>query len=141
MTSDNGHCASLFIRGLVIEAEIGAWPQERGRRQPIRLDLDLTVADRGDASDDLAQVVCYAAVADRVRTVVARGHINLVERLAHEIAGDLLLDTRILAVRIRIEKPQAIANADAAGIVVRRSRSRAPAAASRRTGFPIDAQP
>ncbi len=117
-----GCCARLFVQGLAIDAEVGVWAHEKGTRQPIRLDIDLTVSDRGDAGDDLARVVCYASVADQVRTVVARGHFNLVERLAHEIAKELLSDSRILAARIRIEKPGAIADADAAGIEIRRTR-------------------
>ncbi|HYH22920.1 MAG TPA: dihydroneopterin aldolase [Azospirillum sp.] len=120
--SGAGRYARLFIQGLAIDAEIGAWTHEKGKRQPIRLDIELTVLDQGDAGDDLTHVVCYSTVADQVRAVVARGHFNLVERLAHEIAGELLADCRILAVRIRIEKPCAIADSDAAGIEIRRER-------------------
>jgi len=50
------------------------------------------------------------------------GHVNLVETLAERIAGDCLADARVAAVRVRIEKPDVIANAQAVGVEIVRTR-------------------
>lgn len=110
--------AHLFVRGLTIEAEIGVWAHEKGRRQIIHLDIDLAVDDPRSAGDDHSKVVCYEWASNQAREVVASGHFNLVERLAEEIADRLLEERRVRAVRIRVEKPGAIRGADAAGIEI-----------------------
>lgn len=110
--------AHLFVRGLMVEAEIGVWAHEKGRRQIIRLDIDLAVDDPRSAGDDHGKVVCYEWASNEARAVVATGHFNLVERVAEEIADRLLSDGRVHAVRIRVEKPGAIRGAEAAGIEI-----------------------
>ncbi|MCF4164291.1 dihydroneopterin aldolase [Zavarzinia compransoris] len=118
--------AHLFVRGLTVEAEIGVWSHEKGRRQIIRLDMDLAVDDTRSAGDDHGKVVCYEWASNEARDVIASGHFNLVERLAEEIAARLLCDPRVHAVRIRVEKPGAIRGADGAGIEIVRLATRSP---------------
>lgn len=118
--------AHLFVRGLVVEAEIGVWAHEKGRRQIVRIDLDLAVDDPRAAGDDHRKVVCYEWASNEVRDIVATGHFNLVERLAECLAERLLSDARVHAVRIRVEKPGAIRGADAAGIEIVRLRTPSP---------------
>lgn len=113
----------LFVKGLTVEAEIGVWAHEKGRRQLLRLDLDLAVEEPPKGVDDHARVVCYEVVVNQVRDLIASGHFNLVERLADCLAERLLADRRIHAVRIRIEKPGAIRGAEAAGIEIVRLRT------------------
>jgi len=110
--------AHLFVRGLTFEAEIGVWAHEKGRRQIIRLDLDMAVDDPRSAGDDHSKVVCYEWASNEARAVVASGHFNLVERLAEEIADRILCNPQVHAVRIRVEKPGAIRGAEAAGIEI-----------------------
>ena len=122
----NRGLAHLFVRGLTVEAEIGVWSHEKGRRQIIRLDMDLAVDDPRSAGDDHGKVVCYGWASNEARAVIATGHFNLVERLAEEIADRILCDQRVHAVRIRIEKPGAIRGAEAAGIEIVRLSAAAP---------------
>lgn len=108
----------LFVKGLMVEAEIGVWAHEKGRRQLLRLDLDLAVDEPARGVDEHGKVVCYEAVVNDTRELIASGHFNLVERLADCLAERLLADRRVHAVRIRIEKPGAIRGAEAAGIEI-----------------------
>jgi dihydroneopterin aldolase len=70
--------------------------------------------------DDLARVVDYEAIVNRVRAVVAAGHVNLVETLAERIAETCLADPRIVAARVRVEKLDVFADAASAGVEIER---------------------
>ena len=113
----------VFVRGLAIRARIGVHDHERRDGQLVRIDIELDVADGQDHGDRLERVVCYQVIVDGVRAIVARGHINLVETLAGNIADMALADPRVLAVRVRVEKPDAIADADGAGVAIERRRT------------------
>lgn len=119
----------VFIRDLAIDAEIGVHRHEKGRRQPVRINLDLTVSEGGvPLGDRLDRVVDYERVASGVRALIAEGHVKLVETLAERIAALCLRDTRVLAVRVRIEKLQAIADAASVGVEIERMAERGPEA-------------
>jgi len=118
----------VFVRDLLLEAAIGVHAHEQGRRQRVRINVDLGVED--DAArplprpavsrDDLARVVDYEAVADAVRRIVAAGHVALVETLAERIASSCLRDRRVRLARVRVEKLDAIDGAASVGIEIER---------------------
>jgi dihydroneopterin aldolase len=120
----------MFIRDMVLNASIGVLRHEERAAQRIRVNVDLAVADDGALAasraavgrDELARVVDYGAVADRVRTIVAAGHVRLVETLAERIAEACLEDVRVEQARIRIEKLDVFADAASAGIEIERRR-------------------
>lgn len=113
----------VFIRDLALDAQIGVHGHEQGRTQPILINVDLAVAEEGERTGDrLEDVVCYAALAGKIRAIVARGHVKLVETLAEHVAQACLEDRRVLSARIRIEKPEALNDAASAGIEIERTR-------------------
>lgn len=115
----------VFIRDLMVEADIGVHRHENGQKQPVRINIDLTVDERGAAvADRLANVVDYETVVKRVRAIIDRGHVNLVETLAELIAQDCLRDERVLVARIRIEKLRAIPEAVSVGVEIERARAK-----------------
>jgi dihydroneopterin aldolase len=78
----------VFIRDMVLPCSIGVHRQEHLETQRIRINLDLADREGADPIDDkLANVDCYETVANGNRAIVARGHVNLVETLAEEIAA------------------------------------------------------
>lgn len=116
----------IFVKGLVLDAEIGAYEHERGRTQPVRIDFEAEVLEPSDpAGDRLEDVVCYNKLAQGVKSIIAEGHIKLIETLAERIADLVMSHPMTHSVRVRIEKPHAIAEAQAAGVEIERSKSRA----------------
>ena len=107
---------SVFVRGLKLQAEIGLYAHERGRRQPLIVDVTLTVAAKPVTG--LADLVSYEAVAAKARAIVERGHIELVESFAEALAAACLEDARVLKAEVRVEKPEAIPGAEAAGVTI-----------------------
>jgi len=68
----------------------------------------------------LSRVVDYEKVAATVRSIVAAGHIRLVETLAERIAEACLTDPRVHLARIRVEKLDIFADAASAGVEIER---------------------
>ena len=71
----------------------------------------------------LSRVVDYEVLADRVRALVAAGHVRLVETLAERIAEACLTDRRVLLARVRVEKLAVFADAASAGVEIERRAS------------------
>jgi dihydroneopterin aldolase len=107
----------IFVVGLKIEAEIGVYRHERGRPQPLVVDVELDVPTAG--AERLAETVNYETIAETARTVAAQGHIKLVEAFAEQLARACLADERVTRARVRVEKPMALApQAAGAGVEV-----------------------
>jgi 7,8-dihydroneopterin aldolase/epimerase/oxygenase len=121
----------VFLRDMLLAAHIGVYAQEHGITQRIRVNVDLGVREEGGAGrsrravgrDDLARVVDYAIIAERVRSIVAAGHVQLVETLAERIAEACLDDDRVELARIRIEKLDVLPDGASAGVEVERRRT------------------
>jgi 7,8-dihydroneopterin aldolase/epimerase/oxygenase len=118
----------VFLRDLVLPASIGIYPHEHITPQRIRVNIDLAVDDDGAQKlsrrsvgrDELSRVVDYEKVANQVRTIVASGHVRLVETLAERIAEACLTDTRIYSIRVRIEKLDVFPDAASVGVEIER---------------------
>ncbi len=110
----------VFMRGLRLEAEVGVHPHERGRSQPLVVDVEVTLSPREVAH--IGDTVNYELLSDYARALAARGHVELVETYAQDLARAVLRETGALAVTVRVEKPQALEGAQGAGVEVRLAR-------------------
>jgi dihydroneopterin aldolase len=107
----------VFVRGLEVEARIGVHAHEKGRRQPLIIDVELDVAT--DRWRSLSQTVDYETIADHARAIAGGRHIQVVESFAQRLATACLGDPRVLKARVRVEKPLALApRAAAAGVEI-----------------------
>ncbi len=107
--------AKIFVRGIVIDAEIGVYDHEHHRSQPLVLEVELELAASG--FERLADTINYENIAIWAREVAAQGHVKLVETFAEQVALACLRDPRVLSARVRVEKPEALAPA-VAGVEV-----------------------
>jgi dihydroneopterin aldolase len=113
----------MFVRDLVLSCLIGVYKHEQRKPQRIRINIDVAVREEGKAKSDLlADVVDYEELTDKVRALVASGHVNLVETLAERIADLCLAEERIEAARVRVEKLDIFPDAAAVGVEIERSR-------------------
>ncbi len=111
----------VFVRDLDTQALIGIYDSEKVKPQRIIINIDLSVTE-GSGDDDISHVVSYEIVVKKVEAIIAEGHINLVETLCEKIAASCLTDRRVVAARVRVEKPDIIANARSVGVEIERSR-------------------
>ena len=112
----------VFIRNLEVHAQIGIYHHERGKVQPVRINVDLAVEDAVKIEDKLEKVVDYGEITQRIRDIVAAGHINLAETLAERIAETCFADSRVRTARVRVEKLHALPGAESAGVEIERER-------------------
>ncbi|MDX3924560.1 MAG: (5-formylfuran-3-yl)methyl phosphate synthase [Shinella sp.] len=94
----------IFVRDFVLPVEIGAYSFERGRTQKVRFDVSADVLRVTRNPEDMRHVVSYDLIMDGIRSIVARGHVELVETLAEQIAALVLESPRVTRVVVRAEK-------------------------------------
>ena len=104
---------TVFVRGLRIEAGIGVYDHEHGRLQPLVIDVSLDLG--AHPVEHLRDTINYETVAQAAREIAAEGHVGLVETFAERLAVACLKDARVRRVTVRIEKPGALAGAEAPG--------------------------
>jgi 7,8-dihydroneopterin aldolase/epimerase/oxygenase len=86
----------------------------------VRLNFDLGVHEDRAFDERLERVVDYSALLERVRAVIAAGHVELVETLAERLADLCLEDSRVRSVRIRVEKLDIVPDAASVGVEIER---------------------
>lgn len=95
----------IVIKDLELDAQIGVTEAERAHPQKllisVELELDLSVAGRTDAESATTD---YAAVANRIRKLVAERPRKLIEAVADEIADAILTNKLARAVTVEVRK-------------------------------------
>ena len=111
----------VFVSNLEVLTIIGVHDAEKRAPQRVVATVDLKVRETGPTrTDRLVVVLDYAEVVRLVERLTRQGHVNLLETLAERIAEGCLADSRVLAVRVRLEKPDVIPNARSVGIEIER---------------------
>ena len=111
----------IFVRDFVIEAEIGAYDFERGRRQRVAFDVEALIRRGGASPSDMRAIFSYDVILDAIRIVAAQGHHEFVEGLAEAVAALVLRHERARSVRIIARKLDVIDGAVGVEIVRRRA--------------------
>lgn len=113
---------TVFIKQLCVITTIGVYDWEQTIQQKLLLDIEMAWDNRKAAkSDNVADCLSYAEVADLVLAHVQNNKFALVERVAEEVAELLLRTFATPKVSIRVTKPSAVAHAKAVGVQIVRS--------------------
>jgi dihydroneopterin aldolase len=94
----------IFVRDFVLPVEIGAYSFEHGHTQKVRFDVTADVLRVTDHPEDMRHVFSYDIIMDGIRTIVARGHVQLSETLAEDVAALVLEHPRVTRVAVKVEK-------------------------------------
>ncbi|CAA9338134.1 MAG: Dihydroneopterin aldolase [uncultured Nocardioidaceae bacterium] len=115
----------ITLVGLEGHGRHGVLESERASGQVFRVDVVLGLDTRpAAASDDLADTVDYGALALDVLGVVEGEPVDLIETLAHRIAGVCLADVRVQWTEVTVHKPAAPIDATFSDVAVTIHRSR-----------------
>jgi len=96
----------VSIRDLHVAAVIGVHDWEREIEQTLVFSVDMAAdVARAAASDDLADAVDYAAVAETIAAVVREGNFRLIETAAERVAERLLAGFAPSWLRLELRKP------------------------------------
>ena len=113
-------CRRLFLRDFDVPVRIGIHDFERLGPQRILFNVELYVplAASTPRGDDIAEVVDYDFVRQRILDRVARGHVHLQETLADEVLQMMLAHPGVRAARVSTEKPDVYPDCAAVGVEV-----------------------
>jgi dihydroneopterin aldolase len=119
------NCRRVFIRDFDVSAAIGVFPQEQGRKQTLRINIDfwVPVVQTPSARDVLEDVVDYDFVRPGIQALLEKGHIGLLERLVDHTIELVLAHPKVLAARVRAEKSEVYPDCRSAGVDVFRFKS------------------
>ncbi|GAB48584.1 2-amino-4-hydroxy-6-hydroxymethyldihydropteridine diphosphokinase [Mobilicoccus pelagius] len=98
----------IVLTGVQTDGTHGVLPEEHEKPQRFVVDVVLEVdLQPAGGSDDLADTVSYADVADDVVAIVEGPHVDLVETLADRMAAAALAHPGVEAVEVTVHKPDA----------------------------------
>lgn len=101
----NGPTDRISLRDHVVEAEIGAFQEERGRRQRLAFNVVVEVVPLAPPfDDDVDRILSYDTITEAIAAELGAGRINLLETLAGRIAERILARPQALRVFVRVEK-------------------------------------
>jgi dihydroneopterin aldolase len=120
--SANQRTLKVFVRDLVLPCRIGVYSHEKLAEQRVRINLELTCTEHPAINDEHVNVVCYDEIITGIKRMIGIEHINLVETLAERIAALCLQDHRVQQAKVRVEKLDVFAEAEAVGVEIERQR-------------------
>jgi dihydroneopterin aldolase len=115
----------ISLRDHLVEADIGAFQQERGHKQRLRFNVVVEVRPVAEPlADDVDRILSYDRITESIAAELAAERLNLLETLAERVAERILAEPAAMRVFIRIEKldvgPYAL------GVEIVRSRAERP---------------
>jgi len=104
--------AVIRISDLKVRALIGAYSWERLNKQEIIINITLEYdASKACRSDKLKDALNYESVAAKAVKTVEHSRYVLLEKLAARLLEGVMSDRRVQAAYVRVDKPQALAQA------------------------------
>lgn len=95
----------IYVHDYVLDVEIGVFTNEKGVTQRVRFDVDIDVTPPPESlDDDIGHALDYDHITNGIKAIIARGHINLVETLAEEVATHCLDHPRSARVTVSVAK-------------------------------------
>lgn len=115
---------SITLANLRCAAHIGCKAKERQLLQVMFLSITIYLDTRpAAANDDLALTVNYSHLSKEIISLVSNSQCQLIETLADQVAQKCLADyPPSKAVRVQINKPAGLPNADGAVLSIYRQR-------------------
>ena len=114
---------SVLIKNFIIQEIIGIHEHEKIKKQKIKFNIVIDV-DQNVLPDekDIKSIVDYEKITNNLKNLTKNKKYNFLESLAEDSFKEIFEDKRINSVKIKIEKPEAIKNADSVGVEVFKSR-------------------
>jgi dihydroneopterin aldolase len=94
----------IMLRNHVVEVEIGAFQQERGRTQRVEFNVVVEVRSPDRFDDDVDKILSYDRITEAIQIELAVERLNLLETLAERVAERILTEPQALRCFLRIEK-------------------------------------
>ena len=115
---------TVFIKDFIVHEIIGVRDHEKIKKQKIKFNIVIDVNQNTIPDEkDIKSIIDYEKIITKIENLTKSKKYNFLESLAEDSFGEIFEDKRINSVKIKIEKPDAIKNADSVGVEVFKSRS------------------
>jgi len=115
---------TVLIKDFIIYEIIGIHKNEKINKQKIIFNIVINVNQNiYPDENNLSSIVDYEKITNKLKKLVKNKKYNFLESLAEDSFSEIFEDKRINSVKIKIEKPEAIANAQSVGVEVFKSRN------------------
>lgn len=113
----------IHIRDLLVRCIVGIYPDERREKQDVIINIVLHADLRkAGESDDIDDTVNYKTIKKEALAMVQQSEYFLLEKLAEQIAGIALKDSKVQRVDVSIDKPGALRFARSVAVEISRTR-------------------
>ncbi len=114
---------TIFIKDFIIHEIIGMHDHEKTKKQKIKFNIAIDVNQNTLPNEkDLKSIINYEKITKKLENLVKNKKYNFLESLAEDSFVEIFKDKRINSVKIKIEKPEAIKNAESVGVEVFKNR-------------------
>ena len=114
---------TVFIKDFIIEEIIGIHKHEKIKKQKIKFNIVLDVNQNSLPDEkNIKSIVDYEKITNKLKSLTKGKKYNFLESLAEDSFKEIFEDKRINSVTIKIEKPEAIKNAESVGVEVFKTR-------------------
>jgi len=114
---------TIFIKDFIIHEIIGIHDYEKAKKQKIKFNIVIDVNQNTLPNEkDLRSIINYENITKQLESLVKNKKYNFLESLAEDSFVEIFEDNRINSVTIKIEKPEAIKNAESVGVEVFKTR-------------------
>jgi dihydroneopterin aldolase len=113
----------IFIKNLHVLGILGIHPHEQRTPQEIRISVTVTTdITQAAQNDDILQSVNYSTLAKEIICFIESSHYLTIEALIDALAEKILANNLVNEVWLRIEKPNAVPEAESIGVEITRNR-------------------
>jgi len=114
---------SVLIKNFIIQEIIGIHEHEKIKKQKIKFNIVIDV-DQNVLPDenDIKSIVDYEKITNNLKNLAKNKKYNFLESLVEDSFKELFEDKRITSAKVKIEKPDAIKNAESVGVEVFKTR-------------------
>ncbi len=111
------------INELILMTSIGIHKHEKIKKQRICISLSLKVVDNlKTVNESITNVVSYEHIINKLKKLLSKGHIELLETLSEKIFEMCFQDARILSIWMRLEKLDVFDDAKSVGVEIIRDK-------------------
>ena len=116
----------ILINELTLDAFIGIHDFEKKKKQKISISLSLDVNDNiSGIEHKIENFVSYEHIVADIKSILKRGHIDLLETLGEKIVDLCFKDERVMTIKLKLEKLEVFKETSSVGIeIFRRKNSR-----------------
>jgi FolB domain-containing protein len=104
--------AVIRVNDLKVRSLIGAYSWERVNKQELIINITIEYdASKACLSDKLKDALNYESVAAKAVKTAERSRFVLLEKLVCKLLAGIMSDQRVNSAHVRVDKPQALAQA------------------------------